>query len=208
MINFLLVWAEQIITALIIVVIIEMILPESNNRKYIKVIFGIFIIYIILSPIISKKGDDLIELFKEDINIDSSENYILSQNSVDIINGTFDSTYKSNLISTIESSLEAKGYNGKVEEIEVDNTKNEIINLSINISDLNENRNSNLTSINNVEIEKIKISDNYKENDKNTFKDENENNSEDNINNVEKDILNYLSETFNIDKENIILVRD
>ena len=36
MINFLLVWAEQIITALIIVVIIEMILPESNNRKYIK----------------------------------------------------------------------------------------------------------------------------------------------------------------------------
>ena len=41
MINFLKTWCENIVVVLIISVIIEMILPEGKNKKYVQVIIGI-----------------------------------------------------------------------------------------------------------------------------------------------------------------------
>ena len=55
MLDFLISWAEQLIVALIIIIMIEMIIPNSNNRKYIKIVLGIFILYIIFNPIIKNK---------------------------------------------------------------------------------------------------------------------------------------------------------
>lgn len=216
MIDFFVAWAEQIIIALIIIVLIEMILPNSSNKKYVKVILGIFIIYIVLSPIISEKSSDLVDLLMNDVSIDNSVNLTISQNEVDIINGTFDETYKMNMVGTIENSLEVKGYNILVEDIEIDN--NEILSLRIKLLDksnsLNNNNsnkeNSNL-DINRVEIEKIDISDNNTINSKNTFRNENETYEENNINNNDtenSEIIKYISETFNIEKENITIVRD
>ena len=43
MINFLSSWAEQIIIAVIAASIIEMILPENKNKKYVKMIIGIYL---------------------------------------------------------------------------------------------------------------------------------------------------------------------
>ena len=52
MINGISSWAEQVIIAVIIGTIIEMILPKGNTEKYIKTVIGIYILYTIISPVI------------------------------------------------------------------------------------------------------------------------------------------------------------
>lgn len=53
MINNISSWAEQIIIAVIIATILEMILPKGNSKKYIKTVIGIYILYVIISPVIT-----------------------------------------------------------------------------------------------------------------------------------------------------------
>ena len=56
MIEFLVSWAEQLIIALIIIIIIEIILPNGNNyKKYIKVVLGIFLVSTIINPIVGEQ---------------------------------------------------------------------------------------------------------------------------------------------------------
>ena len=54
MIDFLSNWAQGIIVAVIIATIIEMILPNGSSKKYVKVVVGIYILFTIISPIITK----------------------------------------------------------------------------------------------------------------------------------------------------------
>ena len=51
MIKFMKNWCEGIIVGVMISLIIELIIPEGNNKKYVKVISGIFIIFTVLNPI-------------------------------------------------------------------------------------------------------------------------------------------------------------
>lgn len=44
-------WCEGIIIAIIICIIIESLLPNGNNKKYVKVVIGIYIMFITLNPI-------------------------------------------------------------------------------------------------------------------------------------------------------------
>ena len=48
MIGFISSWAEQIIIAVIVVTILEMILPKGNSKKYIQTIMGVYILYTII----------------------------------------------------------------------------------------------------------------------------------------------------------------
>ena len=53
-------WAESIIVAVIIATIIEMILPEGNSKKYIKVVIGVYVLFTIITPVINKfTGEDV-----------------------------------------------------------------------------------------------------------------------------------------------------
>ena len=61
MIEFCREWCEGIIIAVIISIIIEAILPDGNNKKYVKVVVGIYIIFTILNPILGKLDIDNIE---------------------------------------------------------------------------------------------------------------------------------------------------
>lgn len=45
-------WCENLIIAVIISLIIELILPEGNNKKYIKVIIGLYLMVIVFDPFI------------------------------------------------------------------------------------------------------------------------------------------------------------
>ena len=47
-------WIQGIIIAVVISTIVEMILPEGNSKKYIKVVIGVYILFSIVSPVISK----------------------------------------------------------------------------------------------------------------------------------------------------------
>ena len=44
-------WAEQIIIAVVIGSIIEMVLPDNNNKKYVKMVIGIYVLFSIISPL-------------------------------------------------------------------------------------------------------------------------------------------------------------
>ena len=47
-------WAETIIIAVVIATIIEMLIPEGSSKKYVKVVIGVYILFTIISPIITK----------------------------------------------------------------------------------------------------------------------------------------------------------
>ena len=63
-------WAQGIIMAVIIGAIIEMILPEGNSKKYVKIVIGVYVLFTIISPVISKitgktiQVSDILELNK------------------------------------------------------------------------------------------------------------------------------------------------
>ena len=54
MITFIKEWTNQIIVAVIIATVFEMILPKGNNKKYIQMIIGIYVLFTLIQPIASK----------------------------------------------------------------------------------------------------------------------------------------------------------
>ena len=63
MINFMSSWAEQIVLAVIVATIIEMILPKNKNKKYIQMVVGVYVLFNIISPIIRNKDNISIEKY-------------------------------------------------------------------------------------------------------------------------------------------------
>ena len=59
MINFLSSWVKNLSLALIVVSILEMILPNSKTKKYIKMVMGLYILFSIISPFIDSKNFNL-----------------------------------------------------------------------------------------------------------------------------------------------------
>ena len=95
MISFFSTWAQGIIVALIITVLIEMILPEGNNKKYLKIILGLYVLYTVLNPILSK--------FSEGININDQINndYYAIENTISVVamntNSSIETIYIDNI---------------------------------------------------------------------------------------------------------------
>lgn len=52
MVEFFRTWCEGIMISVFITVIIEMLVPEGNIKKYVKVIIGVYMVFVILNPII------------------------------------------------------------------------------------------------------------------------------------------------------------
>ena len=68
MINFMSSWAEQIVLAVIIATIIELILPKNKNTKYIKMVIGVYVLFNIISPIIKNKEKFSVEKYNTEIS--------------------------------------------------------------------------------------------------------------------------------------------
>ena len=73
MIDFINGWAKQIIICLMIVIIFELIIPEGKNKKYIKMVMGLFILYSIISPFFGDKINNI--RFNEIVIETSQENF-------------------------------------------------------------------------------------------------------------------------------------
>ncbi|MBR3697296.1 MAG: stage III sporulation protein AF [Clostridia bacterium] len=89
MIRFFRSWCENLILSSFIVSIIEMLVPEGNIKKYIRVVTGIYMIFVILEPILLNFNK--IDLEKKISNIleVSSSQYIEEkelENSYEILN--------------------------------------------------------------------------------------------------------------------------
>lgn len=105
MIDFMSSWAEQIVLAIIVATIIELILPKSKNKKYIQMIIGVYVLFNIISPIINNKEDISIEKYNIESYIKNSQQDI-DQSSMD---ERIEKIYLNELEDTVISKFEENG---------------------------------------------------------------------------------------------------
>lgn len=202
MIDFISSWAEQIIVAVIIATIIEMILPSGNNKKYIKVVIGVYILFTVLSPILGKITNidfDSIDYDKYFESLETSST--ISESLVQNNDKRTIEMYINNLKQDMKSKLKEQGYiaNNISVEIEVQNEKNygkiKQISLSVYKSEKEDTEENTKTSISVNKIDEVKIGNNTK----NTKTDKKEE-----LNKSEKnEIKRYLSSVYEVNKKNI-----
>lgn len=149
MIKYISEWAEQIIIAVIIVTILEMILPKGNSKKYIKTIIGVYILYTIIAP-----G---IRVFTgSDIKIDYSEYekyFNTSEVSSDIKVNSVEDTYKIEIQKRMKSDVEKLGYTVNYVNLDFDIDKGIIKDVAISVINEEKQENNNIDiSINKIDI--------------------------------------------------------
>ena len=217
-------WAQGIIIAVIIATIIEMILPNGSCKKYIKVVIGVYILFSIISPVISKitgKGFNIseelnLEEFYTEVDSKAIYNSLDKNNSNNIMD-----IYVSNLKSDIISKLKNKGYETIECEVKIKNEETyEIEALNLNLKKIKSNNADTEEENNNEDVEKVKgvndvnIEINGSNNKDNNIEDDNDkNNSKNNTNNkdynsdlkvYEKNkVKEYLETTYEINKKSI-----
>lgn len=194
-------WVQGIIIAVIIGSIIEMLLPNGNSKKYIKVVIGVYIVFSIVSPVISKftgselKLDSIIDINKYEDKISSYE--IDTKNLENTNNSNIKEVYILNLKKDIKAKIEDKGYIVNSIQIEIENTEEyKPKNIDMTISKRQSKEKIEENKVN--EIEKIDIN----------VKIENNTNNEtaEMIRLTEreiKEIGEYISSVYEINKKNI-----
>lgn len=194
MINWISSWANSVIIAVIIATIIEMILPNGNNKKYIKTVIGVFILFSIIAPVISKVSNNDFDLKNVIDKYNIVDDYESNEVSSIDIDKSVEDVYIENLTTDIKNKIKEKGY--KVINIDVDidmSDKNygqiKKIDIYINKS-LEDNSISEVETINEVEIDISRSEDETKSNQQ---LDNNE------INELKK----YLSEYYEVEIKNI-----
>lgn len=215
MISFISSWAQQIIFAVIIGTILQMLLPEGKNKKYIKIVIGIYVLFAVISPVIGKNIDLNLNEFNLSVNSEESN---LDETSQEQINDLYTTNLKQDIISKIKN----KGYN--CENIKLKTNENyEVLEINIigiyELKDSDEkesNKNSFYENSNNVQNNKITNSQNEKSNIAKVNSvvineiqiGETENNIEDQVvkgisTSEKKKLKEYLSETYNVKEKNI-----
>lgn len=154
-------WVQGIIVAVIIGSIIEMLLPNGNSKKYIKVVIGVYIVFSIVSPVISKftksefKLDSIIDINKYEDQLSSYE--VDTQNLENTNNSNIKEIYILNLKKDIKSKIEDKGYIVNSIQIELENTDEyKVKNINMTLSKRESKKEDTKENIVN-EIEQVKI---------------------------------------------------
>lgn len=200
MIDWISTWAQSIIIAVIIATIIEMILPSGSSKKYIKVVTGVYILFTIISPVITKftgktlAVSDILELdsyVNEIKQKEVSQNLLAENNSSSIKD-----IYIANLKSDIKNKLKQKGYSANNIVLTVGDDENYTLNkIEIDIEKIKEDK----QEVNEIEaVNKINITIS------NTVVEKNNNKSS--ISDKEKEkIKQYLSSVYEIDEKDILV---
>ena len=215
--NFLNSWLQGIIVAVIITTIIELILPEGNNKKYVKVILGIYVVFNIISPFINRfynvnSNMEISSIINIDKYTKEIEEYNSSSMNIDINeinNKSIKEVYIENLKNDMKIKLKEKGYNIKDIKLKINNNDTyEIENIKIylnkekSVKSVNDENNIMINGVNEInEIKEVRINLNNDTEKENT-KEENSGNS--NIDEkTKKEVKEYLSDTYLIDKNKI-----
>lgn len=196
MIKFINSWAQGIILAVIIATIIEIILPEGKNKKYVKTVIGIYILFTIIYPLINKFTKTNINTLIE--NTTKQMSTYQENNSLKIDTDKYiESTYKKKIEEDIRKRANAKDLN--------------ITSLNVYIETEDENRYGMLNSLvmkveknetskknNNVnQIKEINISKNVQSNEIIENKDKTVTEKEIN------EFKEYINTTYYLEKEKI-----
>lgn len=192
MVNWISNWAKGIALAVIISTIIEMILPENNNKKYIKMVIGVYILFAILSPIITVIKNKEYEFNIQDYQKYFENTYQVSSNKISENNDqNIEEIYKNNIEKDIIQKINNKGYEVNEISIDIQTTEENYGNINKIVLKIEKEK---LDKINSISVNKIEIN-----------KSDNENSIENN--NLDKseikEIKQYLSDTYNIAQNNI-----
>lgn len=193
MIEFLSSWAQGIIVAVIIATLIEMILPNSSSKKYVKVVIGMYILFTIVSPIIKKLGGKDINL--NTINIEKYEQQIsksdntISRKFEDNNTRSIKDIYVSNLKADISAKLKEKGYEIDTSNIQIKDDENYTIEkITLKLIKMEQKQEKN----NEIVINTVEIGNTISQKDSKTLSDDDK-----------QEVKDYISETYDIDKKNI-----
>ena len=198
MVSFISSWAQQIIFAVIIGTILQMLIPEGKNKKYIKIVIGVYILFTVISPVIGKNID--LNLDEFNITLENTTTNLDETNQDEINN-----LYLTNLKQDIIAKLENKGYGCDNTTIET-NENYEVEKIAItgiyeleDSEDENDTSNSDndVTPINEVSINQVQIGEK-----ENSIK---EQVVKDIPKSEEKSLKEYLSETYNVQEKNITI---
>ena len=193
MIEFLSSWAQGIIVAVIIATLIEMILPNSSSKKYVKVVIGMYILFTIVSPIIKKLGGKDINL--NTINIEKYEQQIsksdntISRKFEDNNTRSIKDIYVSKLKADISAKLKEKGYEIDTSDIQIKDDENYTIEkITLKLIKMEQKQEKN----NEIVINTVEIGNTISQKDSKTLSDDDK-----------QEVKDYISETYDIDKKNI-----
>ena len=190
-------WATGIVIAVIIATIIEMILPNSTSKKYIKIIIGIFIVYTIISPVIgSFKGEDLNNYIKVENYIQSNSNALKTNEVSDNAQSSIKKIYAQNLQNDLKTKFKEKGYISNNINISISNDdKYNIERIDIKVDEKVTNSNQDekqvKTIVDNIKAIKIKVK-----------KDDSQNNAII-TENDKNEIKEYIKQIYQINLNNI-----
>ena len=195
MVKFINSWAQGIILGVIIGAIIEIILPEGNNKKFVKTVIGVYILFTIVHPLINAVSNKSINL-NSIINNTTKEMEKHTGNIITIeTNSYIEDTYINNLKENIKQIIKEKGY--EVEEInlyiETANKERygQINTIVMKVTKSDEKQET--SEVNKIEKIDINISNKIHRNE------ENNQISEDEINNLKQ----YLYNTYSVEIERI-----
>ena len=149
MIEWLKTWASQIIVAIIIAVIFELIIPNGKNKKYIKMVINLYVLFVLINPIISKFTDlDSLDLSKYDYEKYLSQNTIVETSSSTKSEENIKDTFEKSIKEDIQRKLSEQGYNVKNISINIDNNSYEKINwIKISVTNKNNYHNSEQNNV-------------------------------------------------------------
>lgn len=182
-------WASGVVVSVIIATLIEMILPENKNKKYIKTIIGIFVLFSIMAPAISAISGNEID-FGAIIESSTFGEYEEPDTPEFDTDATILNTYEAKLEAEIINEIQNKGYEVHNIDLVIDDTDENFGNINkIILSVSKKEEVKNIEKIEQVEIDlKQKI-------------EKQEQMPQEEISQLQK----YLADTYRLEQEKIII---
>ena len=186
-------WIQGIIIAVIIGTIIEMLLPDGNCKKYVKVVIGVYILFSIVSPVITKvTGNEFRVSDIYDINTyievsakSSQENIESSQQN------QIKQVYITNLKNDMKQKIQEKGYSVKSLTLEISNDEQYTLKkIFAQVSKKKNEETNEVKGVNEINITVSNTTENIEEDISISTKEQN-------------DLKAYLSGIYNLEEKNI-----
>lgn len=186
-------WIQGIIIAVIIGTIIEMFLPDGNCKKYVKVVIGVYILFSIVSPVITKvTGNEFRVSDIYDINTyievstkSSQENIENSQQN------QIKQVYITNLKNDMKQKIQEKGYSVKSLTLEISNDEQYTLKkIFAQVTKRKNEENNEVKGVNEINITISNTTENIEEDISISTKEQN-------------DLKAYLSGIYNLEEKNI-----
>ena len=152
-----------------------MLLPEGNSKKYIKVVIGIYVLFTIVSPLVTKftgKEIEVSDVLDLDKYVEKAGKTTNIQNIIQSDNdNNIKSIYVDGIKSDMKEKIKTKGYNTNSIDVDISDDDNyKIVSIILNITKI-QDESENVIQKNEIEpvknVNKIEINIGEEENSEN-----------------------------------------